>query len=130
MLHVEARRVSRFRSWTLSMADMRTSRFQVMVLAYFTEPPPTRGWFGWTGTGSLWGCRVKANNTRIPQYLQTKIGCRRYQVAFSSDRKGKRDLYLRAADGSGEDEILAQSDENKNFEDWSGDGEYLLFGTD
>jgi Tol biopolymer transport system component len=51
------------------------------------------------------------------------------KIAFSSDRKGKRDIYLRAADGGGADEILAESGEDKSVEDWSGDGQLLLYGT-
>jgi serine/threonine protein kinase len=49
------------------------------------------------------------------------------QLAFSSDRKGSRDLYVRDADGGGVDELLAGSEENKNVEDWSGDGELLVY---
>jgi hypothetical protein len=49
--------------------------------------------------------------------------------AFSSDRKGKRDIYLRDADGGGADELLAESGENMSVEDWSGDGQLLLYST-
>jgi serine/threonine protein kinase len=52
------------------------------------------------------------------------------KIAFSSDRKGKRDIYLRAADGGGADELLTESGENKNVEDWSADGQWFLYDTD
>jgi Tol biopolymer transport system component len=52
------------------------------------------------------------------------------RIAFSSIRKGKREIYLRAADGGGADELLAESGEDKSVEDWSGDGQLLLYGTE
>jgi Tol biopolymer transport system component len=49
------------------------------------------------------------------------------KIAFSSDRKGKSNIYLRAADGGGADELLAESGEDKRIGDWSGDGQLLLY---
>jgi hypothetical protein len=48
-------------------------------------------------------------------------------VAFSSDRKGGRDIYIKPASGVGEERVLLQSGEMKNPQDWSADGQYLLY---
>ena len=48
-------------------------------------------------------------------------------VAFGSDRNGARDLYRRAADGSGDDELLYQSNVPKFPTGFSADGTQLLF---
>jgi serine/threonine protein kinase len=48
-------------------------------------------------------------------------------IAFSSTRKGQRDLYRKAANGTGEDEVLFESADPKAAEDWSQDGKHLLF---
>jgi Tol biopolymer transport system component len=47
-------------------------------------------------------------------------------IAFTSDRKGQRNLYRKLASGTGEDEILWESEERKNVEDWSRDGRTIL----
>ena len=49
------------------------------------------------------------------------------RIAFSSDRRGNRDLYWKAASGAGADELLLKSAEPKALEDWSADGKLLLF---
>ena len=50
------------------------------------------------------------------------------RIAFTSDRKGERNLYEKMADGSGEDELLFESnDGQKNLEDWPADGKFLLY---
>jgi len=49
------------------------------------------------------------------------------RIAFSSDRRGNRDLYWKAASGAGADELLLESAEPKALEDWSADGKLLLF---
>ena len=49
------------------------------------------------------------------------------RIAFTSNRKGPRDIYVKDADGTGEDQVLFQSDEQKATQDWSGDGRYILF---
>jgi len=48
-------------------------------------------------------------------------------IAFSSNRKGHRDIYLKAASGVGEEQVLAESAEEKSLEDWSADGQYLVW---
>ena len=50
-------------------------------------------------------------------------------VAFSSNRKGHKDLYRKRADGIGAEEELLASNIDKNLEDWSPDGRSLLFNT-
>ena len=50
------------------------------------------------------------------------------RIAFTSNRRGERDLYQKPADGSGPDELLLEAkDGQKNLEDWSPDGKYLLY---
>jgi Tol biopolymer transport system component len=49
------------------------------------------------------------------------------RIAFSSTRKGPRDLFVREANGTGEDEVLFDSGDGKSAIDWSSDGKYLLF---
>jgi Tol biopolymer transport system component len=50
------------------------------------------------------------------------------QIAFTSDRMGQRDIYKKLADGSGPEELLLErKGEQKNVEDWSPDGKYLVY---
>jgi Tol biopolymer transport system component len=50
------------------------------------------------------------------------------RVAFTSNRKGERDIYQKLADGSGSEELLLEgNDGQKNLEDWSADGKHLLY---
>ena len=49
------------------------------------------------------------------------------RVAWTSDRKGVRDLYVKSASGTDQDEPLLVSSLPKNPEDWSKDGGYLFF---
>src|SRR5262249_41792253 len=50
------------------------------------------------------------------------------RIAFTSIRKGERDIYVMPADGSGPAELLIESkDGQKNVEDWSRDGKYLIY---
>jgi Tol biopolymer transport system component len=47
-------------------------------------------------------------------------------IAFSSDRKGKRDLYRKLASGTGDDELLFESPNDSKVPDsWSKDGRYI-----
>jgi eukaryotic-like serine/threonine-protein kinase len=48
------------------------------------------------------------------------------QIAYSSDRNGKSDVFVRAASGVGSDELVWKSDENKWPDDWTKDGKALL----
>ncbi len=49
------------------------------------------------------------------------------RIAFASDREGPGNLYVRAADGAGRDELLLKTGEEKTPLDWSQDGRFLLF---
>ena len=49
------------------------------------------------------------------------------QIIFASDRKGNRDLYRKAANGTGREELLLESKVAKAGEDWTRDGKYLVF---
>ena len=51
------------------------------------------------------------------------------RIAFSSSRKGQRDIYVKAANGIGEEQLLFSSAGVKNMECWSPDGRLLLFNT-
>ena len=48
-------------------------------------------------------------------------------LAFSSNRKGHMDIYQKNADGSGEESLLWESDEDKNAHSWSTDGRFLVY---
>ena len=48
-------------------------------------------------------------------------------IAFSSNRSGQLDLYIKPADGSGEEKLLLKTDEPKTAEHWTKDGRFLLF---
>jgi hypothetical protein len=49
------------------------------------------------------------------------------RVAYTSERKGPRDLYQRMASGAGEEEVLLASKDRKSVEDWSQDGRFLIY---
>jgi Tol biopolymer transport system component/predicted Ser/Thr protein kinase len=49
------------------------------------------------------------------------------RIAFSSSRKGNRNIYWKAASGAGADEPLLEAADSKSMEDWSADGKLLLF---
>jgi len=49
------------------------------------------------------------------------------RIAFTSDRKGVRNLYHKAASGVGRDELLLETGFHKSVEHWSRDGRFILF---
>jgi Tol biopolymer transport system component len=49
------------------------------------------------------------------------------RIAFSSTRRGRRDIYEKAASGTGEERLMLGSDVEKNVEYWSPVGKLLLF---
>ena len=51
------------------------------------------------------------------------------RIAFSSNRKGHRDIYVKAASGVEEEQALVESMDEKSIEDWSEDGQYLVGGS-
>src|SRR5258706_605921 len=48
------------------------------------------------------------------------------RIAFTSNRKGTRDLYIAPASG-GPEEVVFESKRHKSLKDWSADGRFLLF---
>ena len=52
------------------------------------------------------------------------------RLVFTSNRKGRFDIYARAADGTGPEELVYQSGASKGVGSWSPDGGHLLFNTD
>ena len=48
-------------------------------------------------------------------------------IAFASNRAGHMDLYLKGADGYGEERLVLQSEVDKRPTSWSKDGRFLLF---
>jgi Tol biopolymer transport system component len=50
------------------------------------------------------------------------------RIAFSSRRSGPRNIYLKDANGTGDDQALFESDVDKPLADWSADGRYVLGG--
>jgi len=50
------------------------------------------------------------------------------RIAFTSNRAGQRDIYVKPADGSGQEELLlGEKGTDKHSEDWSRDGKFLLY---
>ena len=54
------------------------------------------------------------------------------RIAFFSDRRGVREIYQKAANGSGDDELLLASKDQSataTSEDWSADGRFLVYNS-
>ncbi len=49
------------------------------------------------------------------------------RIVWGSRRSGRLDLYWKAANGAGTDELLWKSAYNKNPQDWSADGRFILY---
>ncbi len=49
------------------------------------------------------------------------------RIAFSSNRSGTQDLYMKPANGAGEDELLLKTPFGKFIGDWSPDGRHLVY---
>jgi dipeptidyl aminopeptidase/acylaminoacyl peptidase len=49
------------------------------------------------------------------------------RIAFSFTGKGPRDLYVKNANGSGDDQMLFESGDGKSVMDWSSNGDHILF---
>ena len=48
-------------------------------------------------------------------------------VVWRSNRKGRYDLYQKVSTGAGNDEILLESEENKDATSWSSDGRFIAY---
>jgi Tol biopolymer transport system component len=49
------------------------------------------------------------------------------QIVFDSNRKGRRDLYVKASSGAGTEELLLESAQDKIANHWSPDGRFVLY---
>src|SRR5262249_36241106 len=49
------------------------------------------------------------------------------RIAFSSNRKGTFDLYVKASNGTGNEEVLLESPHIKVPLDWSPDGRFIVY---
>jgi Tol biopolymer transport system component len=49
------------------------------------------------------------------------------RIIFTSERKGQRDIYEKAASGTGQVQLLLESEYFKHTEDWSSDGKFLVY---
>ena len=49
------------------------------------------------------------------------------KIVFNSNRGGRYNLYVKAASGTGSEELLLQTEQNKAAVDWSPDGRLILF---
>jgi serine/threonine protein kinase len=49
------------------------------------------------------------------------------RVVWRSNRKGRYDLYQKVSSGAGNDEILLESEENKDATSWSSDGAFIVY---
>jgi Tol biopolymer transport system component len=49
------------------------------------------------------------------------------RIVFGSNRGGRYDVYQKSANGTGEDELLFKSDQDKIPSSWSTDGRFLIF---
>ncbi len=52
------------------------------------------------------------------------------RIVFTSNRKGRFDVYETASNGSGHEKLVYESDVSKGVGSWSPDGGYLIFNTD
>jgi eukaryotic-like serine/threonine-protein kinase len=51
------------------------------------------------------------------------------RIVFGSNKSGPMDLYVKPADGSGDEVLLLKSDQDKRPTSWSKDGRYLIYQT-
>ena len=51
-------------------------------------------------------------------------------LAYSAARKGLSDLYRKRSNGAGSEELIFESPLQKNIDDWSPDGRFLLFNAE
>src|SRR5262249_25647095 len=49
------------------------------------------------------------------------------EIAYSSDRRGHRDMYGMSTMGTGQERVLLESSDDKTVLDWSADGEFLFY---
>ena len=49
------------------------------------------------------------------------------EIAYSSDRRGHRDMYAKPSSGTGQERVLLESSDDKTMLDWSSDGKSLFY---
>ena len=84
--------------------------------------PPMR--FGYTTSRAA---TVRGSPPQASDWLATWSRDGR-RIIFSSDRGGSAfNLYRKAADGAGNEDVVFSSNEDKSAQDWSRDGKFLLY---
>ena len=74
--------------------------------------------------------KVLSRITFNPNYEQSPVWSPdSKKIAFTSNRNRFGDIYLKNADGTGDDTLLFKSNNLKYCTDWSSDGKYLIFAT-
>jgi len=99
------------------------------------SPDATRAAFRRAGGGDLW--LMEFAHGVSTRFTFTQQGLNDYPVwspdgkyvVFASNRSGRHELYRKAANGAGEDELLLQTDQDKFPTSWSRDGRFLLFSS-
>ena len=71
--------------------------------------------------------RRQCGPPRPVRHVSIGLGGGRKEVAFTSNRGDNADIFLRQADGSGEEQVLAATPSRETLSDWSRDGKYLLY---
>jgi Tol biopolymer transport system component len=97
------------------------------------SPDAARAAFRRAGAGDLW--LMEFAHGVSTRFTFTQQGLNDYpvwspdgkSVVFESNRSGRSDLYRKASNGAGEDELLLQTDQNKFPTSWSRDGRFLLY---
>jgi eukaryotic-like serine/threonine-protein kinase len=49
------------------------------------------------------------------------------RILFTSTRRGHRDIYLKSANGIGDEQLVFESNGPKSVDDWSSDGRYIVY---
>jgi serine/threonine protein kinase len=49
------------------------------------------------------------------------------EIAYFSDRHGRRDIYAKSSSGTGQERVLLESGDDKSVLDWSSDGKFLFY---
>jgi len=96
-------------------------------VAFFTVDPKTRN-------GDIWVHELaRGASSRITFSHALAIAPvwspRGDSLAFQTNQNGVYDIYIKSANGTGEEQLLVQSNRNKSVSDWSMDGRYLSFNS-
>lgn len=85
-----------------------------------------------TGGYDVWSVELtRGTFSRLTSNPATDVGAvwspDQTKVVFESNRSGPFDLYIKSAIGSGDEQILLQSEYYKETDDWSSDGKYIMY---